>query len=82
MKILLPDKPDILDQSEIERLTGRVRLKEQIAWLDNNNWRYTKNAANEPIISRLYFLLRTTGIDAEEIMRDKVNGPNWDALNP
>ncbi len=41
-----------LTPDELRELTGRVRRKDQIAWLETNHLRYWLNAAGKPVVAR------------------------------
>ncbi|MCM1528345.1 MAG: DUF4224 domain-containing protein [Bacteroides sp.] len=58
----LPDKPDILEEFEIIRLTGRTAPAAQIRWLKSQGWLFEKNQAGEPIVSRLYFQMKMAAL--------------------
>ena len=77
----LPDKPDILDESEIIRLTGAIAPASQIRWLEKNGWLFEINKAKKPIISRLYFQMRMADIDASAFLPAKQWEPDFNALS-
>lgn len=77
----LPDKPDILEEAEVARLTGHAKAHAQVLWLEKNGWLFEKNRAGKPIVSRLYFQMRLAGIDASAIMPQKVWEPNFNVLS-
>ena len=49
-----------LTEEEIRTLTGYKIKRYQINWLIQNGWRFAKNAAGRPIVSRLYFNQKMT----------------------
>lgn len=77
----LPDKPDILEEAEIARLTGHEKKHLQILWLESHGWLFEKNRSGKPIVSRLYFQMRLAGIDASSLMPQKPWEPDFNALS-
>lgn len=76
----LPDKPDILEEDEIVRLTGHVLASAQNRWLESHGWTFEKNRAGHPIVSRLYFQMRMAGIDASAFLPQKAWEPDFSSL--
>lgn len=77
----LPYKSDILEEAELIRLTGHTKPSYQIRWLENHQWIFEKNAAGEPIVSRLYFQMKMAGIDASAFLPKKPWEPDLNALS-
>ena len=45
---------EFLDQDELYQLTGCKRPSDQRQWLDDYGWVYAVNAAQRPVVGRLY----------------------------
>jgi len=80
MNILLPDKPDILEPDEVYRLTERKHAREQIRWLEQNDWQFTTNASGKPIVSRLYLQIQLAGIGPESVKPQKACELDMDTI--
>ena len=76
----LPDKPDILDEEEIIRLTGYAIPSAQVRWLQEGKWLFEKNHSGAPIVSRLYFQMRMAGIDAAAFLPENPWEPDFNQL--
>ena len=54
---------EALTQDELREISGRTHRRAIIEWLDQVGWRYTLNAAGEPIVGRWYVRMRLAGLD-------------------
>lgn len=54
---------EILDDDEVAAITGFKLPRRQLAWLDENGWKYHKNRAGHPIVGRIYARMRLAGIN-------------------
>ncbi len=61
MKIIIPAEAILLDAEEIRAITGRARRDQQVEWFSKNGWKFVKNAANQPVVGRLYATIKLAG---------------------
>lgn len=54
---------EILDDDEVATITGFKLPKRQLAWLDENGWKYHRNGAGRPVVGRAYARLKMAGIN-------------------
>ncbi len=66
-----------LTSDELAELTGYVRASDQCRWLDAEGWKFVRNAARRPIVSRAHAEARLGGAAVEDARLVK---PDWDAL--
>lgn len=57
---------EILSEEELQEITGRARHHDQIAWLDENRWRYVVSKRERPIVGRLYARMKLGGVDLRQ----------------
>ena len=53
---------ETLAPDELAEITGCARSRDQIAWLEANDWALLKNRAGAPIVGRWYARLKLAGI--------------------
>lgn len=61
MNVTIPIDSILLVPDEVKAITGRSHRKEQMEWLRSNGWKFAVNAANDPVIGRLYATLKLAG---------------------
>ncbi len=54
---------ELLEEDEVEALTGRKRAVDQRKWLDSNGWAYRTTASGRPVVGRVYARLMLAGIN-------------------
>jgi hypothetical protein len=59
-----------LDSSELEALTGYIRISDQRRWLADHGWKFAISGAGRPVVSRSY-CERKLGDG------DESDGPAW-----
>jgi len=56
------EQSEFLDANEIITITGHKWSSKQIEWLKKNRWYFELNAAQKPIVGRIYARQRLLGI--------------------
>lgn len=52
---------EFLSKEELEAMIGAKSSKKQVEWLASHGWKYELNAAQRPVVGRIYARLRLAG---------------------
>ncbi len=53
---------EFLSKEELEAMIGAKSSKKQVEWLASHGWKYELNAAQRPVVGRIYARLRLAGV--------------------
>ncbi|MES2832454.1 MAG: DUF4224 domain-containing protein [Pseudomonadota bacterium] len=65
--IVFPIESEILQNDELCKLTGRMLVKHQIAWLTANGWKFHLSALGSPIVGTWYARMKLAGIEPSDL---------------
>jgi len=76
MRVSIPLESETLTPEEIAEITGRDSKAHQVQWLRDNDWKFVRNAAGQPIVGRLYARFKLAGVDLS-LMAPEVTLPDF-----
>ncbi|MBW6289051.1 DUF4224 domain-containing protein [Pseudomonas aeruginosa] len=53
---------EFFSKEELEAMIGAKSSKKQVEWLASHGWKYELNAAQRPVVGRIYARLRLAGV--------------------
>ncbi|HEY0289843.1 MAG TPA: DUF4224 domain-containing protein [Pseudomonas sp.] len=53
---------ETLAEEDLMAITGYVIPSRQIAWLDQNGWKYVLTRARRPVVGRVYARMKLAGV--------------------